>query len=135
MQQQRVSGSCLCGAVTFTIPPVTGVMACHCKMCRRQTTSHLATVTLTWPEVVFDQQRGLTWYQSSPSARRGFCRNCGSVLFWQAAESTAVSAGALDEEATLRLAAHIYAADKAIYEDISDSAPCFAADQPDDFQP
>ncbi len=135
MQQQTTSGSCLCGAVRFTIPMVTGVIACHCKMCRRQTTGHLATVTLTWPQVAFDDQRGLAWFQSSPSARRGFCRNCGSVLFWQAAKTTAVSAGALDDDSNLRLAAHIYVADKATYDDISDIAPCFAADQPDDFQP
>lgn len=134
-QPATVSGSCLCGAVKFTIPAATDVMACHCKMCRRQTTHYLATVTVTKPEVTFDEQRGLAWYQSSPTARRGFCRDCGSVLFWQDAKYIAVSAGALDDDFHLRLAAHIYVADKGAYYDISDDAPRFAAAPPDDFQP
>ena len=126
--EQKVSGSCLCGAVRFAIPPVTDVIACHCKMCRRQTTHHLAaTVSMPWPELHFSEQRGLAWYQSSPQARRGFCRECGSLLFWAIEDRVAVSAGAMDDDSHMRLTKHIYTRDKGAYYDIADGVPCFTA--------
>ena len=52
-------------------------------------------------EVSFVEERGLSWIDSPDSAhdaRRGFCGECGSGLFWHAPGSDRVSiaAGCLD---------------------------------------
>ena len=84
--QDTVQGGCLCGAVRFEIElPSKWCAHCHCTMCRR---AHGAGF-VTWVGVEQSQFRmlagedELTWYHSSPPARRGFCRQCGSTLFFQ----------------------------------------------------
>lgn len=67
----------------------------------------------------------LRWYQSSPTAERGFCVTCGSSLFWRQVNSAQidVAPGALDAPTGLRLAGHIFVADKGDYYDIADGLP------------
>ena len=119
------TGSCLCGAVAFTVTPRDDeVLACHCKMCRRQTTHFLATVSAAAADLVFTEQRGLRWYKSSTAARRGFCGDCGSVLVWTDDHGNlGVSAGALDDDTGLHLKRNIYVADKGGYYDIPGDLP------------
>jgi hypothetical protein len=81
-------GSCLCGQVRFAITPPTKWCAhCHCTMCRR---AHGAAF-VTWigvPEQQFEFIAGrdaVQWFASSPEARRGHCRHCGSPLFFRSA--------------------------------------------------
>ena len=68
---------------------------------------------------------GLAWYASSTDARRGFCRHCGSTLFWQGdgRDYVSIAAGTLDDSGGLHIAAHIFTADKGGYYEIADSAP------------
>lgn len=68
---------------------------------------------------------GLGWYASSAEARRGFCMQCGSTLFWQGArrDYVSIAAGTLDDSSGLQVAAHIFTADKGSYYEIADSAP------------
>ncbi|WP_146346374.1 GFA family protein [Phaeobacter marinintestinus] len=80
-----ISGQCLCGAVTVTATINTGerpaiVRACHCDMCRRQTSSMFmslatdpGTLKIEGPEKI---------YRSSEWAQRGFCEVCGSTLWY-----------------------------------------------------
>jgi len=51
--------------------------------------------------------RGLKWYRSSDTARRGFCGECGSTLFWKGdgKDYTAIAAGSLDGATGLNLRA------------------------------
>ena len=79
-------GACLCGAVRFEIEPPTKWCAhCHCTMCQR---GHGAAF-VTWVGVPKAQLRlvggddSLEWYRSSPDSRRGFCRRCGSSMFFE----------------------------------------------------
>ena len=34
-------------------------------------------------DLMFTRQDGLKWFRSSAEAQRGFCKECGSVLFWK----------------------------------------------------
>jgi hypothetical protein len=57
--------------------------------------------------------RGLRWIdspQSEAHARRGFCGECGSSLFWDAParDTVSIAAGTLDEPTGLRLLGHVY---------------------------
>ena len=67
----------------------------------------------------------LAWYRSSDAAERGFCRVCGSSLFWRAdrRDHVSIAAGSLDDSSGLRLAEHIFVADKAGYYELADGLP------------
>jgi hypothetical protein len=80
------TGGCLCGAVRFEVrPPTKWCAHCHCSLCRR---AH-GTAFVTWFGVERQQfglvsgDEHLSWYQSTPDARRGFCNRCGSTLFFE----------------------------------------------------
>ncbi len=125
------SGSCLCGQVRYE---VTGgmrpVIACHCAQCRK-TSGHYVAATSA-PRDAIRIIGDVTWYASSATARRGFCAICGSSLFWDGpGANLSIMAGTLDGETDLRLAGHIFAADKGDYYDINDPVPVTEEDDPD----
>lgn len=120
------TGGCLCGAVRYEVhAPLRPVIDCHCGQCRR-THGHVAAYTAAPREkLVMTADRGLKWYRSSPEARRGFCAECGSSLFWDAdaRDYTAIAAGTLDPPTGLHTAGHIFVADKGDYYEIADDLP------------
>lgn len=64
-------------------------------------------------DVVIRENGALRWIDSPDSAahaRRGFCGECGSSLFWDSPERDRISiaAGTLDRPTGLRIAGHIY---------------------------
>ncbi len=84
--EKDTEGSCLCGQVRFVAEfPSKWCAHCHCSMCRK---SHGAGY-VTWVGFEQDQvtftrgQEQLGWYESSADAQRGFCRNCGSSMFFR----------------------------------------------------
>ncbi len=69
--------------------------------------------------------QALRWIESPEStrkARRGFCAECGSSLFWQAAgaQRISIAAGSLDPPTGLRVAAHIYTHDAGDWDELPD---------------
>ncbi|MBL6751316.1 MAG: GFA family protein [Nevskia sp.] len=114
----RATGRCLCGGVTFSIvgPLRSTVTACHCNTCRRFT-GGLWAGTVARREHVRIAGDSLKWYQSSAEARRAFCGNCGSSLFWdgQRLPFLSIAAGALDPPTGLRLACHGWTSEAADY--------------------
>ena len=113
--EERYTGGCLCGAVRFSIEgAMRQVIACHCGQCLRTHGNFGAYTSCDETRLHLEETRGLAWYVSSEFAKRGFCRICGSSLFWkpEAAAYVAVSAGALDDAGPLKLAKHIFTADK-----------------------
>lgn len=124
------AGHCLCGDVQFTVTgPLKQIIACHCTMCRRQT-SHFLAFTAAWNEDLHvSEDAALAWYRSSPHSQRGFCRTCGSVLFFatDGAERTSISAGALAPGHGLNLVAHTFTQDKGSYYTIDGPVQAFQA--------
>lgn len=126
------SGGCLCGAVRYRVTgPLRGVVACHCGQCRRSSGHHVAATAARREDVVITGE--VTWYASSPEARRGFCARCGSNLFWERPGSGGISifAGSLDLPTGLRLKGHIHVAGKGDYYEIADGLPQAEADDPE----
>ena len=122
------SGTCLCGAVRFrTRGQLRGVLYCHCSQCRRQSGHFVAMTSAPVADLAIDGAENLAWYSATPEARRGFCRNCGSFLFWrqQGSEDVSISAGALDKPTGLRGESHIFVDDKGDYYQIDDALPKF----------
>ena len=105
------TGRCLCGAVIYTVTgPLRPVVKCHCVQCRKTSGHYVAATAAPRDNVAIDGE--VTWFQSSETARRGFCATCGSSLFWDGGNHLSIHAGTLDEDRGLRSRAHIYVADK-----------------------
>jgi hypothetical protein len=127
----RATGRCLCGAVAFEVRgELTPPTACHCSQCRRQTGHYMVSSSAERADLHVTKDDGLAWYRSSDTAQRGFCKDCGSSLFWIAdgTDRIAIALGTLDTPTGLRIAKHIFAADKSDYYDITDDVPIFEAD-------
>ncbi|NJM49771.1 MAG: GFA family protein [Sphingomonadales bacterium] len=123
MSGQTRSGACLCGAVRFTVagdlaPPD----ACHCSQCRKQSGHYWASTDVPEERLEIEGAQNISWYQSSEKIRRGFCKICGSILFWDPVHRpwTAIAMGAFDPPTGTRLHKHIFTAEKGDYYDIGD---------------
>ncbi|MBY0304839.1 MAG: GFA family protein [Sphingomonas sp.] len=119
-------GSCLCGAVRFTVTePLTNIAACHCGQCRKQSGHYWAAAEMARESLSMINDATLRWYQSSEKARRGFCATCGSFLFWEPIDSDRidVAMGAIEGPTATRLDRHIFVAEKGDYYDIADGLP------------
>ena len=119
-------GSCLCGAVRFTVQgELPGPDACHCVQCRKHSGHVFASTDVSKSSLTVEGEDRLAWYQSSDRVRRGFCNICGSSLFWDPVQSEkiAVAMGAFDDPTGTRLHMHIFAAEKGDYYDIADDLP------------
>jgi hypothetical protein len=117
------TGRCMCGAVHFEIRgPLRDVVVCHCGQCRRQHGAPPSYTAAPWSNVKLEGASHLKWYQSSEQARRGFCRICGSSLFWEPIGTGRVSiaAGSLNKPTGLRTIRHIFVSDKADFYEITD---------------
>ena len=77
---QEMSGGCACGRVRFTaaVEPAEAYL-CHCRMCQRATGS-LSIAFINAQNDAIRWQGEPDWYDSSPIARRPFCRECGTSL-------------------------------------------------------
>ena len=123
---RRGAGGCVCRAVRYSVHgPLRDVVACHCEQCRRITGHYLAATAVKRENFRLTTDRGLGWFQSSASVRRGFCTQCGSVLFWDNDRypHISIAAGSLDEPTGLALVKHIFVAEKGDYYVIADGLP------------
>ncbi|NQZ30997.1 MAG: GFA family protein [Oceanospirillaceae bacterium] len=121
------AGGCLCGAIRYQISgPMRDVIACHCQQCQKSSGHHVAATRVAMTDFKLNQSTRLKWFHSSRSAKRGFCENCGSNLFWTKEDgSISIFAGTLDQPCGLRLSKHIFVEDKADYYDLTDNLPKF----------
>ena len=108
------TGRCLCGAVRYEVNgPLRDVLICHCEECRRWHGHFSASTAARRDDLVLIEQAGLKWIDSPRSdarARRGFCGECGSSLFWDPPdrETISIAAGTLDGPTDLRVIEHWY---------------------------
>jgi len=76
----QMTGGCACGRVRFTVAvDDDDAYLCHCRMCQRATGSvSIAFKNVPAADVAWES--GPDWYDSSPIARRPYCRDCGTSL-------------------------------------------------------
>ena len=119
-------GHCLCGGVRFEVHgPLRPIVYCHCTMCRRSG-GHFDAATACEPgHLKLLSAESLRWYQSSATARRGFCCTCGTQLFWEptGGDHMSIWAGTLDGPTGLKPSMHIFVAEKGDYYEITDGLP------------
>jgi hypothetical protein len=127
-EQARASGRCLCGAVRYELHgPLRDVLLCHCAECRRWSGHVFAATAVRRKHLVLIESDALRWVESpesEASARRGFCGECGSSLFWDAPalDTVSVAAGSLDEPTGLRVLGHVYVGDAGDYYELAEDA-------------
>ncbi len=121
------TGQCLCGAVRYEVRgELTAPHACHCGQCRRQSGHYVAATSAKRSEFTLLADAPLKWYRSSQFARRGFCADCGSALFWDDdSDDISINVGSLDLPTGLKLERHIFVEDKADYYEIDGDLPKF----------
>ncbi|MBE9070242.1 GFA family protein [Leptolyngbya cf. ectocarpi LEGE 11479] len=96
-------GSCLCGAVHFTVNTMnTSVGACHCQMCRKWTGGPFMAIDCGI-DVTFEGEDNIAAFGSSEWAERGFCKLCGSHLFYRLKQNHQyfMAAGLFDDDTKL----------------------------------
>ncbi len=100
------------------------IMACHCSQCRKQSGFYFAATAADDVNLTINET-SLKWYKASPEAKRGFCGECGSALFWkhQKDSFTSVLAGSIDGSSGLEISEHIFVKDKPDWYEITDGKP------------
>ena len=85
---QEMPGGCACGRVRYVVAAADDdAYLCHCRMCQRTTGSvSIALKSVKQADVRWSHEPD--WYESSPIARRPYCRECGTSLGFQFKEGS-----------------------------------------------
>lgn len=78
-----MTGGCACGRIRYTAKiDNSDAYLCHCRMCQRSTGSiSIAFKGVKRADVAWEHEPD--WYDSSPIAKRPYCRECGTSLGFQ----------------------------------------------------
>ena len=128
-EEAKIStGGCFCGAVRYEIKgPLRGVVNCHCTECSRLNGNFGSHSKALKANITISKDRGLSWYEISKIARRGFCKECGSSLFWEPfdQDATGIIAGSVDAPTGLKTIGHIFVGEKPDFYEITNDIPQF----------
>jgi hypothetical protein len=105
MDDEPWTGGCQCGAVRYALTETpANACICHCRMCQKQFGNLFGAFCDVAPDH-FRLSRGEPgWFHSSDEARRGFCRDCGTPLFYRflSTQRIAVAIGSLDRHSDMK---------------------------------
>lgn len=124
------TGGCLCGAVRYEVKGrLRDTVNCHCSMCQKLHGVYGAHSKARKVNIAITKSDGLTWYKTSDVAQRGFCKTCGSSLFWEPFDydTTGILAGSLDGPTNLKTMGHIFVGEKSDFYEVNDDLPKFDA--------
>jgi len=119
-----ITGQCLCGAVAITLTAMAKeVDVCHCDMCRRTYGAFGAMVAGT--EFAVAGRHNVATYKSSDWAERGFCKTCGSALWYRFTPTDFYSfaAGHFDLPGGLPIKQQIFVEEKPDWYDLVQDSP------------
>lgn len=117
-EKKKLTGSCLCGEVSYSIYGVArDVVNCFCSQCRKTSGHYVAATRVNKEELTITKDKTLKWYECLPKVYRGFCNQCGGSLFWDNGKDNEISimAGALDAPTNLNTIKNIYIEDASDY--------------------
>ena len=113
---QTLNGSCLCGAIRFTVnAEIADLRACHCTHCQK-TSGGAGSVNAVLPSSAFKITQGTpkrydARADSGRTLYRFFCGECGSPLYSQreaTPENLVLRAGTLDDSSGMKITANIW---------------------------
>jgi hypothetical protein len=108
------TGGCLCSAVRYELETSSSeIDACHCDMCRRWAGGPWLS-TIGDSRVRFSGEENMGRYRSSEWAERGFCKTCGSGIYYHLVNTDlySLAAGTLDDQTGLNLTTEVFIDEK-----------------------
>ena len=96
---KAVSGGCQCGAVRYhATEMLDSAHLCHCRMCQKAVGNIFAALVAAPREAVVWTRGTPARFRSSDHVDRGFCRDCGTPLFYENVQGERVNftIGSLD---------------------------------------
>lgn len=129
--EEEMRGACLCGAVTVKATPENHhVGACHCTMCRRWGGGPFMEVDCG-TQIVFTGADSISVFNSSEWAERGFCKTCGTHLFYRLKENQQhmVPVGLFDPVADLSFEGQVFIDEKPHYYSFAEKTENFTGEQ------
>ena len=109
-ETKLVNGKCLCGSVGVSFQSDEQVFdVCHCGVCRKWGGGPAMTVDAN-QNLKFTGTEFISTYSSSEWAERGFCKQCGTHLFYRLKETgfTNVPLGLLEKSEDFKFHLQIY---------------------------
>ncbi|RVH39256.1 GFA family protein [Sinorhizobium meliloti] len=94
------TGGCQCGAVRYRAEGTLGdPHICHCRMCQKAAGNYFLPLANIVREGFRITRGQPAWYRSSDLVRRGFCRDCGTPLFYDMPDASFlnIALGSLDD--------------------------------------
>ena len=122
---------CICGNIKVTVNSELPEMhACHCSLCRKSSGHYGVGVDVDRAKVEISGKENITWYQTSDWARRGFCKTCGTPLFFDPLDKEkikwiGITMGCFENPTGTKLVEHIFVKDKGDYYELNDGLPQF----------
>ena len=132
MSEINVSGSCLCGSITYTTTGQSNKFwHCHCNRCRKASGTGHASNILMRPDT-FEWTAGENLLKSFqvPDAklfRTVFCTECGSPMPRVAPDSSfaLIPAGSIDGDPGIRPSGRIYQDSRAAWSCATEELPLY----------
>ena len=122
-----ITGSCLCGEVSYEISGSVGdIVHCHCKSCRKAHGSAFSSVAaVSDSDFNLLGEQFLSSYESSEGKKRYFCSACGSQIYAKkrGTEHIILRLGSLDDDALSKETSHIWVSQKASWYSIGSDLP------------
>lgn len=118
---KTATGTCLCKSVSVSFPMGEEVFdACHCSMCRKWGGGPAFTVH-GGTKVTWQGEDSIATFSSSPWAERGFCKKCGTHLFYRLKRSGFYNfpLGLLDDNEKLKFHLQIFTDSKPAHYDFA----------------
>jgi hypothetical protein len=122
-----ITGSCLCGAISYSISQNIGdIVHCHCIKCRKAHGAAFSSVAkIEDNNFSITGKNTLSSYQSSPGKTRYFCSCCGSQIYAKRDNTDFIilRLGTLNDESMIssqyQEAKHIWLAEKACWYELN----------------
>ena len=129
MAERYLTGQCLCGAVTYSVPDAFEyALICHCSQCRRATGSAFKPfggIPLGLLRITRGEDRLVRYGEGEDHDLH--CGTCGSLLYSvvRGGAYAHVTYGTLTDTPSKRPSAHIFVGSKADWDHIADDLPQF----------
>lgn len=110
MTTKNWSGGCQCGAIRFTAEPnLKNGHLCHCRMCQKAVGAPFAAHVGVPAETLNWTKGSPAEFESSEAIFRGFCRDCGTYLYFRrhGTNRQSMSIAAFDRAADIPLDAEL----------------------------
>ena len=133
MSEDKKTGSCLCGEVSYSFNESSVISAhhCHCKDCQKSTGSGKATIIMI-PENALKMNGEIKIYTVTGTdgshVSRGFCESCGSPLISYIEEMEGIrliKAGSLDDSSWLKIDSNFWSSTARVWSPVDETLYSF----------